>query len=378
MASLTKDEVQNNISVISQILGNCAPDHPDVQYYRNLLQQQYQQLADLRRDENSAMAAVAYPLLHINEYTSPVSAESSAPSSRKRSLGLTADGDGPEPKRTSANQSPLTPGTPNSQYGTPIYQQQQQQQQRQQQQQQQQWSLPNRSGGGTGQEAWPFIDLTISDPPSPDPFPELVNAYRDDGARPTPADAFNQEFMHQTELAQSLMNPTPANGGYVFQQQSQQAFAVTPGQPPMAFDFPTREVPYLPGPQRPIWLPQESDEENYGDFPLNVTEAESIEKMLEIVEQNGSDGPDDREQTPRIMSSTLKEYQKLGLKWLLNMENGPNKGGILADEMGLGKTVCMIFTTTTLRRGWRTSRAFVLVAPHSRTFVKRCRSTLRL
>jgi hypothetical protein len=327
------EDLQSQVDMIEQVARAFGPDDPDAQYWRDNLQQQYAQLAVLQQQrENSTMlGSVAYPLLQPNGYTSPASAVSSAPSSRKRSFGLTADGDGRDPKRVSANQSPLTPGTPNSQFGGPIHHHQQQQQQ------QQQWTLPNRSNGAPAQEPWSFVDLTVSDPPSPEPFPELVNAFRDDGARPTPADAFNQEFMPENELAQFLMNPTPANGGYALQQ----GVVGGPGLPPPGFDFPTRDVPYLPGPQRPAWLlhDSEEDDEAYGNFPLNATEVESIEKMLEIVEQNGNDSPDDREQTPRIMSSTLKEYQKLGLTWLLKMEAGRNKGGILADEMGLGKTV---------------------------------------
>jgi SNF2 family DNA or RNA helicase len=88
----------------------------------------------------------------------------------------------------------------------------------------------------------------------------------------------------------------------------------------------------------PPWAAKESesDSEEYGAFPLNVSEADAIQKMLETIQDVGSD---DREQTPLIMKSKLKEYQKIGLKWLLKMEEGRNKGGILADEMGLGKTV---------------------------------------
>ncbi|RMZ67353.1 swi snf family dna-dependent atpase [Pyrenophora seminiperda CCB06] len=47
----------------------------------------------------------------------------------------------------------------------------------------------------------------------------------------------------------------------------------------------------------------------------------------------------EREPTPAIMNCTLKEYQRIGLTWLLKMERGTTNGGILADEMGLGKTI---------------------------------------
>jgi hypothetical protein len=321
MASNSAAELESRISVIRDVLGDLRPDHPEFVHWTGQLNQCQQELTDLRRRE-SLTGTSGPPQSHTN-------------GSRKRSLGLTIDERSPLSKRPSNNPSPQTPSTPDySMFSAPFWQSQ---------------SLQNGRGEPSGHHsALPFIDLTVSDPPSPEPYPELVNAYRhepfpelanayrDDGARPTPADAFNQEFMRQDELAQFLIAPTAANGGYAFQQH-QQAQAAIPGEPRLPFDFPNRPVPYLPD-TRPEWT-KESDEDDYGDFPLNATEAESIEKMLEIVQQNGNDIEDEREQTPRIMSSTLKEYQKIGLTWLLKMEASRNKGGILADEMGLGKTV---------------------------------------
>jgi hypothetical protein len=296
--------------------------------------------------------------MHNNGYLSG-GAEPIASVSRKRSFGLTSGRDGPQPKRVSANPSPQTPSTPDySNYDPHV---------------KQEWSLPNRPGEARGSSGVSdYIDLTISDPPSPDslagpinasqyggarpdpfselenafqdsglrqdPFPELAHAFRDDGGRLAPADAFNQEFMRPDELAQFLITPTPPGGGFAFQQQQREQVAVS-GEPRVPSDVPSRSIPYLPG-SRPAGLGGESDDdEDYGDLLLSATEAESMEKMLELAEQNGKDFHEDREQTPRIMSSTLKEYQKIGLTWLLKMEDSRNKGGILADEMGLGKTV---------------------------------------
>lgn len=324
MESSTAQDIRNQIYVIQAVLEDCTPSHPEYPHFRHQLEQHHQRLTEAQRGE-SAAAQQSLARGHSS------SAESIGPS-RKRSVRLTADGYGPDPKRVSAQPSPKTPSTPDSLFNVSN---------------QQQWSLPSRPGepfhsGGTIS----YIDLTVSDPPSPahpDPFPELVNAFRDDGARAVLADAFTQEFMAPDELAQLLITPTPANGGYGFQQQQrQQAVVAGFDQAQLPVDFPTRSIPHLPGPQRPEWLRGESeDDENYGDFPLNATETDAIEKMLEIVQQNGNDAasPDDREQTPRVMSSTLKEYQKIGLTWLLKMEASGNKGGILADEMGLGKTV---------------------------------------
>tara|TARA_R110002003_G_scaffold279_22_gene18195 strand:+ start:29254 stop:32364 length:3111 start_codon:yes stop_codon:yes gene_type:complete len=337
-ATPLEDEIRVNIDVISHVLNDYSTDHVDAAYYRSLLDGLRGQLADLQNARSSGMGANTHPSPYMtvptNGDTSSSSIELSAGPSRKRRLG---PADGPEPKRISANPSPLTPGTPDSWFDAPVVEQQQP------------WSLPNRSieaahGGGGAIVSGippPFYDLTVSEPPTPEPFPELVNAFRDDGVRTEPQDAFIQESMGEQELAQFLLAPTPANGGYAFQQQLQQGPALpTAAQPSAPFEFPTRPVPYLPGPQRPEWLGADSDNEEYGHFPLSVTEAESIEKMLESIEKHGDDTAiDGREQTPRIMESQLMEYQKIGLTWLIKKESGPSKGGILADEMGLGKTV---------------------------------------
>jgi hypothetical protein len=44
---------------------------------------------------------------------------------------------------------------------------------------------------------------------------------------------------------------------------------------------------------------------------------------------------------PEPVSTTLRDYQKVGVKWLINIANY-QFGGILADEMGLGKTLQII------------------------------------
>lgn len=43
--------------------------------------------------------------------------------------------------------------------------------------------------------------------------------------------------------------------------------------------------------------------------------------------------------TPSELAITLLKHQRMGLAWLLRMEESISKGGILADDMGLGKTV---------------------------------------
>ncbi|KAF1914292.1 SNF2 family N-terminal domain-containing protein [Ampelomyces quisqualis] len=326
-------EAQKDIALINSVLEHRGPDHSSRGDWTNQLEQSQRRLANLQRAE------AAQQPMHTNGYMSS-RAESKAPVSLKRSLGLTTGG-GPQPKRVSANPSPQSPDYSN--FNPHL---------------KHEWSLPTRHGespGSSGVSDSDYIDLTISDPPSPvstpgpinashnggghpDPFADLANAFRDDRGRPTPATAFNQEFMRPDELARFLTTPTPAGGDFAFQQQLLQQAAAS-GELRVPSDFPNRSMPYFPD-SRPDWLGRESDDnEDYGDLTLNATEAESIERMLEIVAQNGKDTQEDREQTPRIMSSTLKEYQKIGLTWLMKMEGSRNKGGILADEMGLGKTV---------------------------------------
>ncbi|KAI7904060.1 SNF2 family N-terminal domain-containing protein [Cokeromyces recurvatus] len=74
---------------------------------------------------------------------------------------------------------------------------------------------------------------------------------------------------------------------------------------------------------------------------------EEIEKELRELLENISDDdppPQDRAGTPNGLSINLMEHQKIGLQWMIKMENSSNKGGILADDMGLGKTIQALAT----------------------------------
>lgn len=376
------------IGVVNAVLSNARPGDPEYFNWTNRLEQMQRELATLERHDQPSASASTQASPYSNN-TAASSSESLRLPSRKRNLELAVKDDGPQPKRVSANPSPLTASTPDSLLGAP------------EPQHRSAWDRPIEAPGGDA----PIIDLTISDPPSPaglpdpvsgechdvsraeltnsnrnvvgppDPFPELENAFRDDtwaqpgpafnqgsirpdpfpelnnayrGNGATPADAFNQEFMRPDELAQFLITPGT--------QIQPLAPATIQDGPITPLGSVQRPVPYLPSPQRPTWIGQDSDDNaDYGDILLTAGEAESIEKMLEIVELNNQNTQDDREETPRIMSSTLKEYQKIGLSWLIKMEDGRNKGGILADEMGLGKTVCdelqpcFTFLSTTVR-----------------------------
>jgi hypothetical protein len=67
-------------------------------------------------------------------------------------------------------------------------------------------------------------------------------------------------------------------------------------------------------------------------------DAKDLEKLLSTIEPDDEVSPADREKTPKELAISLLEHQKLGLTWLLKMENTV-RGGILADDMGLGKTI---------------------------------------
>jgi SNF2 family DNA or RNA helicase len=55
---------------------------------------------------------------------------------------------------------------------------------------------------------------------------------------------------------------------------------------------------------------------------------------------------------PRMLhgpgGAQLREYQLVGLKWMLSLYNN-NVNGILADEMGLGKTVQVLCALTSIQ-----------------------------
>ncbi|GAA5798721.1 hypothetical protein HPULCUR_004127 [Helicostylum pulchrum] len=79
---------------------------------------------------------------------------------------------------------------------------------------------------------------------------------------------------------------------------------------------------------------------NYPSQRQTPQEAErELRDLLEHVIFDEPPPPEDRTGTPDGLSIVLMEHQKIGLQWMLKMENSRNKGGILADDMGLGKTI---------------------------------------
>ncbi|MCI9000342.1 MAG: DEAD/DEAH box helicase [Clostridia bacterium] len=67
----------------------------------------------------------------------------------------------------------------------------------------------------------------------------------------------------------------------------------------------------------------------------SIKKDETYKKMIEDIE----DKADVEElQIPKCLNHTLRQYQKVGFKWLKTLD-GYGFGGILADDMGLGKTL---------------------------------------
>lgn len=68
------------------------------------------------------------------------------------------------------------------------------------------------------------------------------------------------------------------------------------------------------------------------------SETEDLQKLMESM-QDEEIPEEGLANTPDELVINLMKHQRIGLSWLLKMEQSTNKGGILADDMGLGKTV---------------------------------------
>ncbi|KAL1601356.1 hypothetical protein SLS59_005510 [Nothophoma quercina] len=148
-----------------------------------------------------------------------------------------------------------------------------------------------------------------------DPFPELNNAFVDGGGAPQPIDAFAQNFMPEHEFAQFLMQPSLAGTGYAFQQPPPVPQPVAG----LAYDaYGAPEVPLYVGNADKPWALLDNEDE-YGTT-LSYDEAQAVENLLgNVSAHDAEDAPERREQTPRMMCSQLKEYQKIGLTWLIKV-----------------------------------------------------------
>lgn len=325
-------QLQDNINLIEDLLQKNGPDYADRALYEQMLQEQYEDLETVQRSLAATSAQMSdHPVsLELPYLARPVSPASSSGASRKRSIGHSAAY--PDSKRPSMNPSPLTPNTPNSAYSEPTdYRQVYASSSRQQalplapepnfaqgyQDYNRHQMMPSASSRPIQSD---IIDLTESNPPTPDPFPELHSAFQ--SGAPQPVDAFGQDFMSEEDLAQFLLAPTPACTSYAFQQSLPIHQQPLPFQyhiadtPPAAYEAP--EVPLFVGNAGAPWAPSDNEDE-YG-APLTLNEAQAVENLLgNVSAHDAEDSPERREQTPSIMCSQLKEYQKIGLTWLMKV-----------------------------------------------------------
>lgn len=322
---ISVQQLRENINLIEDLLVQNGPNYPDRPFYEQMLNEQYDELAMV---ESRQATSSRLPDHHVNleppHLARPVSPASSSGASRKRSIGYNAAY--PDSKRPSLNPSPMTPNTPNSVISEPTdYRSTYAASSRQPtlnlaserkpahgyQDSSRQQTLPygmSRSKQGI------VIDLTESNPPTPDPFPELNSAFL--AGVTQPIDAFVQEFMPEQDLAQFLIASTSAGTSYAFQQPPPLQQPVV-DIPHGAYEIP--EVPlYIGNADRP-WAPSDNEDE-YG-APLTLDEAQAVENLLNNVSaHDAEDAPERRDQTPAIMCSELKEYQKIGLTWLIKVQ----------------------------------------------------------
>ena len=71
---------------------------------------------------------------------------------------------------------------------------------------------------------------------------------------------------------------------------------------------------------------------------FKTTKTTKNSEYKQIIENLEKDNIDDQIEIPDNLEATLRDYQKLGFKWLETLDNY-KFGGILADDMGLGKTL---------------------------------------
>jgi hypothetical protein len=310
---VSTQQLQENIDIIKELLQTNGPDYPDRPFYEQMLNEQYEELENIQQGQMTTNNRLSDSYVNLNPYqpAQPASPASSSDASRKRNLGQNTTY--PDSKRPSLNRSPIAPNTPNSvNSDTSGYRP----------------AIPAMAGPGYRQQTLPYapsrptqsnvIDLTESNPPTPDPFPELDNAFMT--GRPEPVDAFPWDFMPEQELAQFLMRPSSDGTGYAFQQPLP---VPQPVAGPAYEAYVAPEVPLYIGNADKPWAPSDNEDE-YG-MPLTYDEAQAVENLLgNVSAHDAEDAPERREQTPRIMCSQLKEYQKIGLTWLIKVLNAFN------------------------------------------------------
>lgn len=111
------------------------------------------------------------------------------------------------------------------------------------------------------------------------------------------------------------------------------------------------------------------DNEQYRFQPIygqNQQEDAGILDLLDNIVHDEEDQDDEKlPRTPNELSISLLKHQRMGLEWLLRMEDSKSKGGILADDMGLGKTIQAIALVLAHRPPANEPKTTLIVAPVS-------------
>lgn len=94
---------------------------------------------------------------------------------------------------------------------------------------------------------------------------------------------------------------------------------------------------------------------------IEISTNEQYERLIEDtnIQAEENDVPDE-------LKNILRDYQKVGHKWLSVLDQY-GFGGILADDMGLGKTIQILSVLTANKRKEKKKRASLIVAPSSLT-----------
>lgn len=97
------------------------------------------------------------------------------------------------------------------------------------------------------------------------------------------------------------------------------------------------------------------------NMEINVVKDKNYEEIVQNIQEKNIDQNID---IPEGLNIELREYQKIGFKWLKNIEKY-NFGGILADDMGLGKTLQMIILLLDYKISEKDKRPSLVVCPSS-------------
>ncbi|KAG2733062.1 hypothetical protein G9P44_004052 [Scheffersomyces stipitis] len=100
-------------------------------------------------------------------------------------------------------------------------------------------------------------------------------------------------------------------------------------------------------------------------YQANIySDSKDLQNLLDNIKPD-EDLEEGIEPTPKELSINLMKHQRLGLTWLLRMENSKAKGGILADDMGLGKTVQTLALLMANKSKDPTRKTTLIIAPVS-------------